>query len=136
LRRSCHLEYEYTDKFYRDTMSKSIEQNECYRLMIANAAGEDVLSGGWDQVKAVNPDLSHTGHTAVCPVCRLKSVKAVDKISILDKPVLQVTDALTELYSTLLSCFANRAGSCLRWRSASHACSCLIQDRRRPAYLW
>ena len=55
LRRSGHAEYEYAYTYYRDTLG--IEQDECYRLMLANAAGEDVLSGGWDQVKAVNPDL-------------------------------------------------------------------------------
>ena len=60
LRRSGHPEFEFADGSYYD--SSEIQKDECFRLQIANASGEDLLPDGLQQVRAANPTMDQAGY--------------------------------------------------------------------------
>ena len=63
LRRSGHPEYEFAHGYYLD--SSFIRNDECFRLQVANACGEDVLSGGLQRVRDVNRTMDPEGYPSL-----------------------------------------------------------------------
>jgi hypothetical protein len=59
LRRSGHPEFEFAEGFCN---SSFIKHDECFRLQIANASGEDLLPDGLQQVRAANPTMDQAGY--------------------------------------------------------------------------